>query len=440
MEAALSLLPRTRAPASERELEELRPLGLAFLRRRFSGSISAADAEDAVAEVVIRLHRRIEAGRAPDNLRAAFFTSVRNAAIDQLRARASRPTVALEAAADAAAADPSPAERAEERDDSVRLREVIGRMRPNYREALLLRFGAGLTVPEIAERLELSLPAAKKLVLRATEQARRRLAAIEGEQFCPEMQELARRSLIDRRLAGLATEAEQALLRTHFEHCGHCKSFLTGLHRGLHDLGSGALLAGIGGERLGVPDHLARLFEASSRGAHVLVAKTRLGAYKAGGLIGPGDGSGAGALAGGAQKIVAICGAGAATTACLATGIVGPGVGAIGAHTATAHPSRPPQVRQLSEAAVEAPATTPTESLEPEVPPSASASPPTAPKAEPPTPPEQVTEEFGVENEPEPAPSPEPSAAPAAATRSAAPAGAGAGGSGGGAESFGFGG
>lgn len=214
--------------STERELQDLRPLGEAYVLRRFGSSLNRADAEDAVSEVVIRLHRRIESGRAPDNLRAAFFTSVRNAAIDQLRSRSARPTVALEVVADAPTEDTSPGEQAESREDSVRLQEALARMRGNYRDAILLRFGVGLTVPEIAERLAISLPAAKKLVLRATEQARKRLAAIEDQDFCPEMRELVRQSLFDRELAGVASESEQRILQAHFRHCGSCKSFLTG--------------------------------------------------------------------------------------------------------------------------------------------------------------------------------------------------------------------
>ena len=82
----------------ERECERLRPLGEAYVLRRFGGQLNHADAEDAVAEVLIRLHQRAAQGETPENLRAAFFTSVRNAAIDQLRARGARPTVALDAA------------------------------------------------------------------------------------------------------------------------------------------------------------------------------------------------------------------------------------------------------------------------------------------------------------------------------------------------------
>ena len=117
-------------------------------------------------------------------------------------------------------------------------------MRGNYREAIVLRFGLGLTVPEIAEHLRISLPAAKKLVLRATQQVKKRLESIEGAEFCPEMRELARRSLLEKQASGLASEAEAEILRAHFQHCGPCRSFLAKLHGTLHELGGGALLAG----------------------------------------------------------------------------------------------------------------------------------------------------------------------------------------------------
>jgi RNA polymerase sigma-70 factor (ECF subfamily) len=284
--AAIRALPsQRRARGFERECERLRPLGEAYLLRRFGGAIGRADAEDAVSEVLIRLHRQAEAGRPPQNLRAAFFTSCRNAAIDELRSRAAKPTVALEAVAEAAVFGPSPAERAESRDDSLRLKEALGRMRGNYREAIVLRFGLGLTIPEIARHLQISLPAAKKLVLRATQQARKRLAAIEGEEFCPEMRDLARRSLFEKEASGLASEAEERILHAHFEHCGSCRSFLASLHDSLHELGSGALLAGAASDQLsgkiGVVDHLARWLGNAAHAVGAGTAKLRFAAFKA---------------------------------------------------------------------------------------------------------------------------------------------------------------
>jgi RNA polymerase sigma factor (sigma-70 family) len=336
MEAAAAILrelpARRRAAAFERECERLRPLGEAYLMHRFGGQLNRADAEDAVAEVLIRLHRQVAEGRPPRNLRAAFFTGVRNAAIGQLRARSARPTVALEAAATAAASAGLPSEAAESRDDAARLQEALRRLRGNYREALLLRFGLGLTVPEIARQLRISVPAAKKRVLRSGEQVRKRLAEIEAQEFCPQMRELARRSLFEKEASGLASEAERRVLHAHFEHCGACRSFLASLHDNLHELGAAALLGLTAANRLSGAWMLERLTSRLTfpgRAAQSGVARVRHLAFKANGTFGPADGGAGGALLGSGQKLAAICTAGAASAAtCLATGVIGPGIGA----------------------------------------------------------------------------------------------------------------
>jgi len=458
MEAlALRSFPlRAKSRSPERELQDLRPLGEAYLVRRFGNSLNRADAEDAVADVVIRLHRRIESGRAPDNLRAAFFTSVRNAAIDQLRSRNAKPTVALEAVADAAAEDISPAEQAESHEDSVRLQEALARMRGNYRETILLRFGVGMTVPEIAERLEISLPAAKKLVLRATEQARKRLAAIEGADFCPEMQDLARRAVFDKEAAGLAEEPEQRILRAHVSHCGSCKTFLAELHRNLHELGGTMLLAGTGGagadHRFAIADHLSRWLSHASDSAQAAGSRARMAAFKVTGAFQGGDSATAGALGGTAQKVAAVCGAATATTAtCIVTGVVGPGVGGFGVdHSAPEHPVTPAPIEKT--VAEETPAPVVSASPEVESEPTTPANSPDKEKDEvvaentPPTsepaPSEPASEEFGFESSAPPpeqsAPPPEPAPTPAPSTPSSAASSGGGGGGGG--ESFGFGG
>lgn len=477
MEAAgaiRGLVAEQRARSFERECEQLRPLGEAYVLRRFGGSLNRADAEDAVADVLIRLHRRMADGRAPDNLRAAFFTSVRNAAVDQLRARASRPSVGLEVVAEAPAFEPSPLERAESHEDATRLQEALGRMRTNYREAIVLRFGLGLTVPEISDRLGISLPAAKKLVLRATQQVRKRLESIEGEEFCSEMQSMARRSLFEKEASGLATAAEAKVLHAHFKHCGTCRSFLSNLHDGLHELGGAALLfAGGGGGlsgKLDPLDHLLRWSAEAAHGVSAATAKVRLTAYKLTGAFQPGDAGNAGLLASGGQKIAAICTAGAATTAtCLATGIVGPGIGVSDLTPTPSHHELPAHVREVpasSEVWVAPPpaatASAASASSSPTPTPAPANKKPQASKRDPEpqhpaeSPAAQSQKQFGFENTPSssaassttssssattsasaPEPAPEPAPAPAPA-----PSGGGGGGSsaGSGTESFGFGG
>jgi RNA polymerase sigma factor (sigma-70 family) len=455
MEAAAILrgLPaQRRAAAFERDCERLRPLGEAYLMRRFGSSLNRADAEDAVAEVVIRLHRQVAAGNPPRNLRATFFTSVRNAAIDVLRSRAAKPTVALEAVAEAPALSPSPAECAESREDTVRLAEALARMRGNYREAIVLRFGLGLSVPEIAGHLGVSLPAAKKLLLRATRQVRMRLEAIEGQEFCPEMRELARCSLFEKEASGLASEAEARALNAHFEHCGSCRSFLTALHENLHEFGGAALLGVAEVTHLGAAaaglDRLGRWLGAAAHTAQGAVAKLRFAAFKATGALQPGDAGSAGALAGTGQKIAAVCTAGVATTAtCLATGIVGPGIG-ISAPPPAAHHSPPAKVKTISEPIIQAPTAPSAPSVPESKPavapePSSSSSKASEPSSTPPpsqTPTQEGQAEFGIEHSSPPASesAPAPEASTAGSSSASSGGGSSSGAAKGGTESFGF--
>ena len=435
-----------------RECEQLRPLGEAYVLRRFGGSLNRADAEDAVAEVLIRLHRRRKrAGPSticepPSSLACATRRST------NCDARSARPTVPLEAAAEAPAEAAIPAERAERREDAVRLQEALGRMRANYREAILLRFGLGLSVPEMAEHLQISLPAAKKLVLRATAQVRKRLESIEGQEFCPEMRRLAHRSLFEKEACGVAGEVEERVLHAHFEHCGSCRSFLASLHGALHELGGGMLLSGAAAaqlsDKVGIADHLARWAGDAAHGVQMGVAKVRLTAFKATGALQPGGAGTVGALAGTGQKVAAICTAGAASAAtCLATGIVGPGLGV--SAPPVNHDPKPARVKRISELApppsapvVPEATPAPEPAPAPEPPPRPSPEPSaSSPSPEPPaeTPAQQSGAEFGIESAPAPeaASGPPPAPPPSTGGGSSATAGSGSG-SGGGSESFGF--
>ncbi len=353
MEAARTL---TRLPERMRRrrftaaCEELRPLGIAYVLRRFGGSLDRADAEDVVAEVIIRFDRLDAAGRPPERLRPAFFQSVRNASLDLLRYRGVRPTAPLEAAAAETSSAPAPEERAEAHEDLARLREAMARMRPGYRETIVLRFGLGLTVPEIAERLDISLPAAKKRVLRSTAQIRERMEAIEERRFCAEIQQGAEDSAIDRVLVGTADETETAAIKAHLEHCGSCRRFLADLRSNFHELGTLVLLGGLATGKAGLSERLLSGLETVAHGAHSGAQRVRLASYRAGGAFRAEGADSAGLLAGGGQKIAALCTAGAAGAgACIATGIVGPGIG-VASHQLDHHHSRPPaHVRQATD-------------------------------------------------------------------------------------------
>jgi len=415
--AASGISGRLRARRLERELERLRPLGEAYLLRRFGGQIGHADAEDAVAEVVVRLHRAIAGGSVPENLRGMFFASARNAALDILKARRRRPTAPLEAVA-ASAVDPGspPPERAESREDSVRLQEMLARMRAKHGEALMLHYGLGMTVPQIAEHLGLSRSAAKKRMLRAVREARERMAEIEGAEVCPQMRSLAWRSMFDSQASGLASEAETEALRAHFAHCGACRSFLANLRDALQDLGAAGVFGLAAGERgdgqVGIAAQLGQWTGGAAHWLEAGVEKARQLALRAAGPLSPGEGA-AGALLGTGQKVAALCGAATAATAtCLLTGAVGPGLGVSATPGQAERPA--PRVRpaaapvaappveaapERSQGATEQPApeSAPTPEPGPESAASAVEEAAPAPSAPPPPPPEPPSSEFGLE-------------------------------------------
>jgi RNA polymerase sigma-70 factor (ECF subfamily) len=275
---------RTRsARRFEAECTNLRPLGEAFILRRFAGQLDLADAQDAVSDVIIRLHRKAAEGNPPRNLRAAFFTSCQNAAIDQLRARAVRPTAPLEAAANEPADTPSPSELAERRELAADVQRALGECLPQYREALMLRFGVGLTVPEIARHRGISLDSAKKLVQRGSRQVKQQLLQL-------------------------------------------------GVEHDLHQVGTGALLSGGVGEQLRghgrIAGHASSWACGAGDAAHSGAEKLRAASFKLANAIHGTEAGTAGAISGTPQKIAAICATGATAATCLTTGVVGPGVGA----------------------------------------------------------------------------------------------------------------
>jgi anthranilate synthase component 2/putative glutamine amidotransferase len=117
-------------------------------------------AEDLAQEAFARAWRSLPEGLSPERQRAWLRRTSRNLAVDELRRRARRPTVALEAADtvsgavhDAAAPDAA--------------REALAGLPAHQRFVLLLHFDAGFTHAEIARLLDTTEDAVRKRVSRA---------------------------------------------------------------------------------------------------------------------------------------------------------------------------------------------------------------------------------------------------------------------------------
>jgi putative glutamine amidotransferase len=116
-------------------------------------------AEDLAQEAFARAWRSLPEGLSPERQRAWLRRTSRNLAVDELRRRARRPTVALDDAVAAGAVDDAAAPDA--------AREALAGLPAHQRFVLLLHFDAGFTHAEIARLLDTTEDAVRKRVSRA---------------------------------------------------------------------------------------------------------------------------------------------------------------------------------------------------------------------------------------------------------------------------------
>ena len=142
-------------------------------------------AEDLAQETLLKAYRAIATFDRSRKFSSWLFKIAHNTAIDHLR-KSRPPTVPLETP-DEARQDPlallaapetgSPEARARGRDLAEALQEALMGLRPDYREAVLLRFQQGLPYDEIAEILDLPLGTVKTHLHRARKQMAAELRA-----------------------------------------------------------------------------------------------------------------------------------------------------------------------------------------------------------------------------------------------------------------------
>ncbi len=132
----------------------------AFCYRRLGDVDRAADA---TGQVFTRALAGIHGFRS-GSVAAWLFTIARNTVIDLTRTH--RPLIPLDDASPLVSTDPLPVDTVIARDQRARLREAMTHLSPDQRAIVELRW-SGLTGPEIAQTLGLSLPATKSAQLRA---------------------------------------------------------------------------------------------------------------------------------------------------------------------------------------------------------------------------------------------------------------------------------
>ncbi len=162
--------------ARERLFRELRPWWLALAWRVLH---DREEAQDAVQEAFLRLLLRLDRFDTAKCRRATNWLArvLINRAIEHLRRRRRAvPLLDLDAPA---RPEEGPAEAAERREQSARLRALLGELAPRDREALLLRFEQGLKYQRIGRRLGVSTSVAYRIVNKALDRLARRVRSNE---------------------------------------------------------------------------------------------------------------------------------------------------------------------------------------------------------------------------------------------------------------------
>jgi len=145
-------------------------------------------AEDLAQETFIKVLNALDTYRPEFKFSSWIFKIANNAAIDQLRKR-EVDTLSLDGAPGARTADEveatalqavdrgeSPLAELESRELGTEIERAIGRLRPEYRTAILLRHVEGRAYEEIAEVMDLPLGTVKTYIHRARLELREYLA------------------------------------------------------------------------------------------------------------------------------------------------------------------------------------------------------------------------------------------------------------------------
>ncbi len=171
----------------------------------FRGDASITSWAYAIARsFCIKLHRRSKF--APDE----------EASLEQEASREVRALADTEA---------GPDDHTEHRELRSLLDEAIGQLEPGYRDVLVLRDIEGLTAPEVAEVLDLSVAAVKSRLHRARKAVREVLAPIVAEHRaepgaeCPDTA-----TLFSRHIEGDLDPDACARMEAHLDHCEGCRA------------------------------------------------------------------------------------------------------------------------------------------------------------------------------------------------------------------------
>lgn len=153
-DAAWAALYDALAPDVQRFL-----VGLGVLRR--------AEVDDAVQETFVRLVRDLPRFDRARPLRPFVLGVARHVAIDAMRRARSAQQTQERVAVERVAGHVTPSDRLTRQEQDARVQEALSAVEPELRTLLLLRHASALTMSELAESAEVSVPTARDRLRKA---------------------------------------------------------------------------------------------------------------------------------------------------------------------------------------------------------------------------------------------------------------------------------
>ena len=215
--------------ALEALLADLAP-SISRFGRRMCGHTH--DAEDVLQDTLLNVATHLGEVQGAASLRGWVFALTRSACARRRRGLKNRPAAPLDV--EPLDAGRGPEERAADRELAAALSTALERLPDEYREVLLLRDVEGLTAPEAAEALGLTLAALKSRLHRARGALREAIgplvspAAPPPEPTCPDAA-----SLMSRHLEGELSSVDCAAMEQHVKSCPGCAAACRTLERAL---------------------------------------------------------------------------------------------------------------------------------------------------------------------------------------------------------------
>jgi RNA polymerase sigma-70 factor (ECF subfamily) len=195
---------------------------------------SADDADDVLQDTLLAIASHLGDFEGRSSFSSWVFALARSACVRRRRGLKNRPAISDEAVPEPSDEAPTPEQSAADSELSRALGRALDGLPDDYREVILLRDMEGLTAPETAESLGVSVDAVKSRLHRAREALRDALrpmlepGAAAPAPACPEMA-----LLWSRKLEGDLSQHDCSEMQKHFAVCPACSAACHALKRAL---------------------------------------------------------------------------------------------------------------------------------------------------------------------------------------------------------------